>query len=222
MEQAVHVFLADPSELGCLGITSALGDAGMEVVGQASDADAAIRGICATAPTVVLVDVNLPPSREGAAAVIQAAREAGASVVATSVSLSDDWQLPALLLGASSFLTKDLPIGIWVATVQDAAAGKVTLPPELLDQVLEALRTAHTLWNRGAVNCGLTRREMEVLSLVAEGKTNQQVARELFISTETVRTHVSSILAKLDTPNRSAAAARYAEMRPLLSRGLIA
>ena len=216
MMRSTRVFLADASEVTRAGVSAAFGQAGMRVVGEAGDARVAHVGIADTAPDVVVVDVNLPPSPSAAAEVMRAAAANRVPVVATSVELSGNWQLRALINGASAFLTKDLPINSWVTTVEGAAAGNASLAPDLVTQVVAVLRTATTLWSGQAANRPLSRRELEVLRLVAEGKTNQQVARQLFISTETVRTHVSNILTKLNTPNRSAAAARYAEMRPLL------
>jgi DNA-binding NarL/FixJ family response regulator len=122
----------------------------------------------------------------------------------------------ALRWGAIGYLTKDLPLRTWVEAVRAAHRGEATISRAMTGLLIDEFRTLACAPSAGELlpsDRRLTKREWQVLELIAEGKTNRHVAGDLSISVQTVRTHVSSILAKLETPNRSGAAARYQRLR---------
>ena len=158
--------------------------------------------VAATRPDVLLLDLYMP---EGDGhAVLAALRDAPhrpAVVVLTSAT-EDEHLVRAVHAGATSYLLKTAPAEQVIAAVRDAAAGTATLGPELLTRLTQALR-------RPAPPDPLrplSPREREVLRLIARGHGNRQIARELAIGEQTVKTHVSSILAKLGLQDRVQAA----------------
>jgi NarL family two-component system response regulator LiaR len=175
----------------------------IEVVGEASTAAVALSLAAAARPDVVLLDLFLPD--EDGTAVLRRLRQAypELAVVVLTSAADDAHLLAALHGGAASYLEKTAGIADVLATVRAAAAGQSALPPgvtaRLLHAVRERERAAEPL-NR------LTPRELDVLAAIANGQSNRDIARLLRISEETVKTHVSSILAKLGLADRTQAA----------------
>jgi DNA-binding NarL/FixJ family response regulator len=131
-----------------------------------------------------------------------------------------DRMFEALRWGAAGYLTKDLPIDAWVQAVRAAIRGEAPLSRAMISALVTEFRNQDSRLPMVELLPSarrLTQREWEVLALIADGKTNRSVAGDLSISVQTVRTHVSNILAKLEAPNRSAAAARYQQLRAVRS-----
>ena len=199
----IRVVIADDHRVVRDGLCYLLGqEPGVEVVGEAGDGRQAIDVVAATRPDVLLLDLYMP---EGDGhAVLAALRDAPhrpAVVVLTSAT-EDEHLVRAVHAGATSYLLKTAPAEQVIAAVRDAAAGTATLGPELLTRLTQALR-------RPAPPDPLrplSPREREVLRLIARGHGNRQIARELAIGEQTVKTHVSSILAKLGLQDRVQAA----------------
>ena len=210
MTELPRVAVCDPNEISRLGIAQALGDHGFVVVGVAGDCDAAI-DLLQGGPQVFLVDVVAP----GLELLARAAQDAGCVVIGTGTAAGSDLAFAGLRAGAVGYLTKDLPAKAWAAAVRAAMRGEAPISRAMTTQLIEAYRTrvsARALAGLAPSPHRLTTREWEILARVADGKTNRAVAEELCISVETVRTHVSSILSKLETPNRSAAAVKYHQL----------
>jgi NarL family two-component system response regulator LiaR len=168
------------------------------VVGEAGDGQQTVDVVAATRPDVLLLDLYMP-ERDGHA-VLAALRDAShrpAVVVLTSAP-DDDSLVRAMQAGATSYVLKTAPAEHVVAAIRDAAAGAASLSPELLTRFTQALRRPpppdplHPL----------SPREREVLRLIARGHSNRQIGRELGIGEQTVKTHVGSILTKLDLQDR--------------------
>ena len=195
----IRVVIADDHRVVRDGLCYLLGqEPGVEVVGEAGDGRQAIDVVAATRPDVLLLDLYMP---EGDGhAVLAALRDAPhrpAVVVLTSAT-EDEHLVRAVHAGATSYLLKTAPAEQVIAAVRDAAAGTATLGPELLTRFTQALR-------RPAPPdplLPLSPREREVLRLIARGHGNRQIARELAIGEQTVKTHVSSILLKLELRDR--------------------
>ncbi|HEX6348254.1 MAG TPA: response regulator transcription factor [Candidatus Dormibacteraeota bacterium] len=182
---------------------------GIQVVGECADgaeAGAAARDL---RPDVVLLDL-LMPRVDGLAALpeIRAARPEARVVVLTS-DQDDERILQAIRAGASSYLLKTAGVEEVVGAVRAAARGESVLAPSVAARLVQEVRR-----DRGPVD-GLSKREQDVLVLVARGRSNKEIAGELFIGEETVKTHVSNILAKLHLPDRRQAAI-YALQRRML------
>lgn len=111
----------------------------------------------------------------------------------------------AVEAGAAGYLLRDAPPAVIAAAVADAASGRVQLPPELTDRVVAS-------WRRSRDDARLCERESAVLTRVAQGESNRQVARSLFVSEATVKTHLVHVFAKLGVDSRTAAVARAREL----------
>ncbi len=215
LAQAITVAVCDAGEISRVGIARSLARHGLDVVAEATDRTAALRVARAGAATVVLVDLNLPPAPEAAFAVVAAARDAGAIAIAVGVEGAPDGLFTALRSGAAGYLTKDLPSSSWAGAIAAAVRGETPLSRAMTAMLVARFRDDYEREPAAAIlpsERRLTRRELDVLRCVAKGYTNRRVAAELSISVETVRSHVSNILAKLEAPSRTAAAARYHEL----------
>lgn len=180
----------------------------LDVVGNAADAAQALTLARQTAPDVVLADLRLGPGPDGVAltAQLRALPEPPAVVILTTYDHDTDI-VRAVEAGAVGYLLKDSPVEDVVAAVVDAAGGKAVWSPTLTRRIVTGLR---------APRARLSARETEVLQLVAEGLSNREIARSLFISEATVKTHLVHLNAKLHAGSRTEAVAQ-ARRQGLLS-----
>jgi DNA-binding NarL/FixJ family response regulator len=184
----------------------------MDVAGIALESVAAFSLIGSGLANVVLAD----PSMRQFGELTRSAVLAGMPVIAIGVVADPANAFAALRAGACGYITKDLPARSWVEAIKAALRGEAPLSRAMTACLVDEFRSLgppSAILEYLPSNRRLTRREWEVLSCIAEGYTNRRVAAQLSISMETVRTHVSNILAKLETPNRSAAAAKYHQLR---------
>jgi NarL family two-component system response regulator LiaR len=170
----------------------------IEVVGEAANGAEAAE-ICARIhPDVVLMDVMMPVM-DGAEACAQVMTTCPKTQVIALTSFVDEDLVEQILeAGAISYLLKDSRPEALVQAIREAAAGRGTIDSGAMQAVMRR--------RQNAVGADLTKREREVLALVAQGLSNQEIADRLVLSVGTVRLHVSNILAKLDAPNRTSAA----------------
>jgi two-component system, NarL family, response regulator LiaR len=174
-------------------------DPGLEVVGEASNGEEAVEMALRLEPDVVLMDL-LMPVMDG----IEATKEIRlrlpeVEVVALTSVLEDASVTGAIKAGAIGYLLKTTEADELCEAIRAAAAGQVRLAPEAAARLMREVRAPESPE-------ALTKREAEVLKLVARGKANKQVARELFIDEKTVKSHVHSILSKLNVKSRTQAA----------------
>ena len=202
----IRVVIADDHDLFRAGLASVLSShADIDVVGQASGGRAAVRLAVELVPDVVLMDLRMP-DLDGPAATQEIVRLApSVRVLALTVSADDGDVATAVVAGACGYLLKDSPIDDVAVAVRGAARGAAWLSPQAADAVLGLLRRGHITAPAAPV-LQLTPRELEVLALIARGLDNSAIAEQLCISPRTAKNHVSSILAKLDVPNRIQAA----------------
>lgn len=171
----------------------------LEVIAEASTPEEAVSAARRENPDVVLMDLQFGPGARltGADATRQIrALEASPYVLVLTSYDSDGDILGAVEAGASGYLLKDAPPHELVAAVRAAAAGESALAPVIASRLLDRVRSPQV---------SLSSREIEVLELVAAGKTNAEVARELFVSETTVKSHLAHIYSKLDVTSRTAA-----------------
>lgn len=183
---------------------------GIEVVGAAGDGYEAVERVAELAPDVVLMDLRMPRC-DG----VEATRRIRAGYPATQVVVlttyaDDDSLFPALKAGARGYLTKDAGGDEIVRAVESVLSGDAGLSPSIQRRLLERLSESEP-GKTGPAEApdGLTLREIEVLGLIAEGLSNQEIARRLHVSTATVKTHINNLFAKTGVKDR-AQAVRYA------------
>jgi DNA-binding NarL/FixJ family response regulator len=186
------------------------GEPGLEVVGEASDGAEALALVGSLRPDVVLMDLRMPGL--GGAAAIRALAEQGAQarVLVLTTYDSDSDVVPALEAGATGYLLKDAPREQLVRAIHAAARGEAVLAPSVATRLVSQLRAP--------AQDALSDRELEVLTLIAQGETNRGAAARLFISEATVKTHLLHIYAKLEVNDRAAAVAAAYERGLLTPR----
>jgi DNA-binding NarL/FixJ family response regulator len=194
------------------GLGRLLGESGIDVVSTVPNGEEALRAVEELAPDVVLMDLNMP-GVSGLEATRRLTAEASASrVLILSVSAQEADVKEALIAGASGYVLKDSPVEEVVTAIQAAAAGQLVVAPGIATYLLQGVRdeadgAAHLAGRQ------LSARELEVLRLMADGKSNQQIAVALVISFSTVRYHISNILMKLQVDNRVQAVVRAVRER---------
>jgi DNA-binding NarL/FixJ family response regulator len=209
--EPVTVVVADDQAAVREGLVLLLGTlSGITVVGQAEDGAAAVQTVAATDPQVVLMDLNMP--RLGG---VEATRRIRADhpqtqVVVLTTYSDDESIIGALQAGALGYLTKDATRAEIGRAVLAAAAGQAVLDPAVQQRLLlAAARAPARQPDQDHDPDELTPREADVLRLIAEGKSNREIARALYVSEATVKTHVNRIFAKTGSRDRSQAI-RYA------------
>jgi DNA-binding NarL/FixJ family response regulator len=216
--EPVTVIVADDQSAVREGLVLLLGTLpGIVVAGQAADGNAAVELVAATNPQVVLMDLNMPGTGGVSATRRISADHPGTRVVVLTTYADDESIIGALQAGALGYLTKDATRAEIGRAVLAAAAGQAVLDPGVQQRLLSAAaRSAGVPGSPGAAQASgspgdgdLTPREAEVLRLIAAGASNREIARALFVSEATVKTHVNRIFAKTGSRDR-AAAMRYA------------
>ena len=209
--QPVTVVVADDQAAVREGLVLLLGTlAGITVVGQAEDGAAAVQNVAANDPQVVLMDLNMP-RLDGVAATRRIRTDHPRTQVVVLTTYADDESIiGALQAGALGYLTKDATRAEIGRAVLAAAAGQAVLDPAVQQRLLlAAARAPAPQPDQDHDPDELTPREADVLRLIAAGKSNREIARALYVSEATVKTHVNRIFAKTGSRDRTQAV-RYA------------
>jgi two-component system, NarL family, response regulator DevR len=210
---AVRILLVDDHEIVREGLAAVLGrQPGFEVVGQADTAGAALEAVEQLKPALVVLDIGLPDMSG-----IELCREIKARHVETRVviltgSEEEDNVLSAVIAGANGYLLKQSGIRDVVRAIGVVAEGGSLLDPAATDRVAKRIRHLGVASEADPL-AGLTAREHRVLTLVAAGKTNKQIAAEAQLSEKTVKRSVTAILSKLNLERRTQAAAVFVDHR---------
>jgi NarL family two-component system response regulator LiaR len=205
MSEPITVMIVDDHEMvrkGARGYLDA--QLGIKVVAEAESGAEAVRLAGEYIPDVVLMDLVMP-EMDGVEATRKVKDVSPRTQIIVLTSYHQDEHIfPALQAGAISYLLKDVKAKELVEAIQRAAKGEATLHPRVAARVIKQFRSGEP--NRSNLFTELTEREVEVLTLVAKGYTNQKIAEDLVISIGTVKGHVSNILSKLQLADRTQAA----------------
>ena len=191
----MRIVIGEDSVLFREGLTRLLVDTGQDVVATAPDAVTLLAAVREHRPDLAVIDVRMPPDHtdDGARAAAQARREfPDLGIVLLSQHVETRYSIDLVTAGRFGYLLKDrvLDVDAFVDVLERVAAGGSALDPEVVSRLLSAKRGSETL-------SALTPREVEVLSLMAEGHTNAGIAKRLWLTERTVETHVSNIMSKL-------------------------
>ncbi|MFD7166187.1 response regulator [Streptomyces violascens] len=202
-DKVIRVLLVDDHQVVRRGLRTFLEvQDDIEVVGEASDGAEGVARAEELKPDVVLMDVKMP-GMDGIEALRKLRELAnGAKVLIVTSFTEQRTVVPALRAGASGYVYKDVDPDALAGAIRSVHAGHVLLQPEVAGALLSQ-DDGHGGTGRGSA---LTEREKEVLALIADGRSNREIARHLVLSEKTVKTHVSNILMKLDLADRTQAA----------------
>jgi two-component system nitrate/nitrite response regulator NarL len=202
--RAVRVLVADSRPQTRLGVRLALETAGGEVCAEAVDAVGAVELALREQPDVCLIEAGLPGGAVAATAEI-VSRFTETAVVLLAAPAHASRLFAALEAGAIGFLPEDTDAAALAHALKRVAEGEAALPRKLVTELVREFRERHRGGKPPPLR-DLSSRELEVLALLHEGLSTAEIARRLFVAPVTVRTHVASILRKLDVPDRRAAA----------------
>jgi DNA-binding NarL/FixJ family response regulator len=204
----IKLLIADDHPVVRAGLRAVLaGEPDFEIVGEAATAEQAVAFAAGHEVDVVLMDLQFGAGMSGAEATAALTATAGAPrVVVVTTYGTDADTLPAIEAGATGYLLKDAPPEELAAAVRAAAAGRSTLAATVADRLMQRMRTPRE---------ALSAREIEVLTLVADGLTNQQISKRLHLSQATVKSHLVHVYTKLGVDSRTSA------VRAAVDRGLI-
>jgi DNA-binding NarL/FixJ family response regulator len=204
----IKVLIADDQAMVRAGFAALLdAQEDLHVVGDAADGVAAVTETSRLRPDVVLMDVRMPTmdGLEAAKRILSVPEERRPRVLMLTTFDLDDYVYEALRMGASGFLLKDAPPGDLIAAVRVVAAGDALLAPSVTRRLIEQSFKARPALTRSRKLDDLTPREEEVLRLIARGLSNTEIASALFVSEQTVKTHVGKVFAKLGLRDRAQA-----------------
>ncbi|GAA3128861.1 DNA-binding NarL/FixJ family response regulator [Kribbella aluminosa] len=199
----IRVALVDDHPVVRAGIRALVdGEDDLTVVGEASDAPSAEQLVAAVRPDVVLMDLNLGPGPGGAEVTAKLRRRADSPYVLILTTYDTEAAImSAIDAGASGYLLKDAPSEDLFRAIRGTARGETVLAPTVAARLIR--RTGPTL----------TEREVEILGLLATGKSNRDLAKTLYVSEATIKSHLQHIYTKLEVETRAAAVARAIEQR---------
>ncbi len=204
----VRVLLADDHVLFRRGLAAILSaDRQVQIVGEADDGQAAVAKAIALAPDVVLMDIQMPLMDGIEATRLLRRKVPGAKILILTVSDEDEALFEAVKAGAHGYLLKNVHPDVLIQAISGVVKGEAPLSGGVAARLLQEFAKAWAAPSPAPTGSSLTQRELEILSLVAGGASNKQIASRLVITEGTVKNHLHNILEKLHLRNRAEAAA---------------
>jgi DNA-binding NarL/FixJ family response regulator len=207
MSTSVRILIADDHAVVRAGLRALVErNAHLHVVGEAATGEEAVARAQELQPDVAVLDIRMPglSGIEACRRIVEAVP--GCRVIILTSYAEDDLLLAAIQAGAAGYVLKRVGDNELVQAIERVSRGEGILDPAMTASIFTEVRRAHQT-NQAAAFSELTAQELAVLSLVAEGLTNRQIAVELYLGEGTVRNYISSILSKIDAANRAEAAA---------------
>jgi DNA-binding NarL/FixJ family response regulator len=209
MTESIRIVVADDHPIVRAGIVGLLEQAqGIEVVGEAADGAEAVELAASEHPDLVLMDLRMPGVDGANATASIVAAGGGTRVLVLTTYETDDHILAAIEAGASGYLLKAAPQAEILAGIRAVAAGETVLAPSIAAKLVSRVRADAA----SAAPPALSPRELQVLTLVADGRSNPEIARELYIGEATVKTHLLHAFEKLGVNDRTRAVTRAMEL----------
>jgi DNA-binding NarL/FixJ family response regulator len=205
--EPIRIVLVDDQELVRAGLRPlAERDGDITVIAEAADGRAGLSFVRERHPDVVLMDIRMPvmDGIEATESIVSDAALNGVRVLVLTTFDEDENVFAAIRAGAAGYLLKDVSPDDLRAAIRTVAAGDALLSPSVTASVMRAAAVGHSRDACAQVLAGLTERELEVLSGIGRGLTNDEIAAELFLSPATARTYVSRLLTRLDARDRAA------------------
>ncbi|MGZ4121893.1 MAG: response regulator transcription factor [Tumebacillaceae bacterium] len=216
--QKIRLLLADDHTLFRQGLRRIFElEEDIEIVGECSDGESTVESTLALDPQVVLMDINMPKKTGVEATRLVKERAPHIKVLILSIHDDEAYIFETIRAGANGYLLKDVESNVLVEAVRQVAAGSSFIHPQVTTKLLDEFKRMSNQIYDGDIEPVseqglsyewqdiLTQREMEILKLMAEGKSNRTIGEVLFISEKTVKNHVSSILGKLSVDDRTQA-----------------
>ena len=198
----IKILLVDDHEMVRIGVSAYLQiQPDMEVIGEAVNGLEAVEKALELRPDIILMDMVMPVMNGAEATKKIIGQWPEAKVMIITSFLDDDKVYPALEAGAISYILKTSNAKRIADAIRETLKGQTVLEPEVTTKMMQRMRTGYET----QLHDDLTERELEILLLLTEGKTNQTIAEELFIAVKTVKTHVSNLLSKLEVQDRTQA-----------------
>ena len=207
----IRLLLADDHQMLREGLRRSMTDEGFDVVGEARDGSEAVSMAAALRPQVILMDITMPEQNgvEATRQIVESMPEI--RIVMLTMHADQDLLAQAIRAGASGYLVKDCSTTEIANAVRTAAAGAQTISPRLAASMLDEVRKLDQP-GQDENERVITRREEEVLQLIADGCSTPEVAEQLYISQKTVKNHLASIYQKLDARDRTQAVLQAVRM----------
>jgi len=201
--EKIRVLIVDDHQIVRQGLRNFLElNEDIAVIGEAADGIGALESATELKPDVILMDLVMP-RMDGITATMEIKKKnPEVMVIALTSFTEDDKVIPAIQAGACSYLLKDVSPDDLVEAIRAAAKGETRLHPDVTRKLMQQV-SKPTPAQKGSLPAEITDRELDVIRLVAQGKSNQEIASELVISEKTVKTHMSNIFSKLELVDRT-------------------